>query len=483
MPLPEASLSASLFPILDHLPQGICIIQSDWRVVMWNACMEDWTGIRKEDIIGQPIGQRFSHLNEPQYASRLEMLFSGGPPVTFAPQFHPHLIPCSLPDGTPRFQRAIAKSIPIGEDEQDWYAMLVVEDVTPLTRQVRESHRLRQETLKEMEVRKEAEALLRTSEETFRTVVEAAPSGMVMIDESGVIVLANRLIAHQFGYANDELMGKPIEALIPERFRAQHPAHRATFIEEPRPRSMGAGRDLYGHRKDGTEFPVEIGLTPLVLKGERFVLATVVDITARKREEARLLQYMQDLHRSNQELDEFAYIASHDLKEPLRGIYNFSTILLEDYGQVLEEEGRRRCETLVRLSRRMEDLIESLLYFSRAGRTELAIGPTEMQEVVTGILDSLAIRLEESHVTIRIPRPLPTVQCDRVRVGEIFRNLITNAMKYNDKEEKWIEVGYEEAEPPPSGAQPAALLRVCVLRQRQRHRHPGKTPGQYLQDF
>lgn len=286
----------------------------------------------------------------------------------------------------------------------------------------------------------------------FQSVVEAAPSGMIMIGHDGTIVLTNGLITQQFGYTPDELIGQAIETLIPERFRSNHPSHRTAFLDSPETRSMGSGRDLYGLRKDGTEFSVEIGLNPLTTDDGTFVLASVVDITARKREEATLYQYMDELHRSNQELDDFAHIASHDLKEPLRGISNYSTILLEDYGSTLNEDARSKCETLVRLSRRMEDLIDSLFYFSRVGRTELSLRPTDLHPILDEILDSLDIRLNECGVSVRIPRPLPTIPCDGVRVGEIFRNLITNAMKYNDKTEKWIEIGYVPAGDVPSKA-------------------------------
>ncbi|HEY4591887.1 MAG TPA: ATP-binding protein, partial [Thermoanaerobaculia bacterium] len=143
-------------------------------------------------------------------------------------------------------------------------------------------------------------------------------------------------------------------------------------------------------------------------------------------------------------LDDFAYIASHDLKEPLRGIHNFSSFLLEDYGGKLDGEGRSKLETLMRLTRRMETLIDSLLQYSRLGRVDLAIDRVDLNEIVAEILDSLAISLREEKVDVRVPRPLPAVRADRVRVGEIFHNLIVNAMKYNDKAEKWIEVGWRE---------------------------------------
>ncbi len=167
------------------------------------------------------------------------------------------------------------------------------------------------------------------------------------------------------------------------------------------------------------------------------------ELSERLRAERELEERNTELHRSNQELDDFAYIASHDLKEPLRGIHNFATFLLEDYGEKLNAEGRSKLETLTRLSRRMETLIDSLLQYSRLGRVDLAITDADLNEVVGEVLDSIGIGLSEHQVEVRIPRPLPVVRCDPVRVRELYYNLIVNGMKYNDKPEKWIEIGWE----------------------------------------
>ncbi len=155
----------------------------------------------------------------------------------------------------------------------------------------------------------------------------------------------------------------------------------------------------------------------------------------------------EELHQSNKELDDFAYIASHDLKEPLRGIHNFSNFLLEDYSDKLDDDGRSKLETLMRLTRRMETLIDSLLQFSRLGRVDLAMDRVDLNQVVAEALDSLAITLQEEKVEVRVPHPLPKVRADRARVGEIFANLVVNAVKYNDKSQKWIEIGTRNGSP------------------------------------
>lgn len=166
------------------------------------------------------------------------------------------------------------------------------------------------------------------------------------------------------------------------------------------------------------------------------------DITQRKAVEAKLLHYTWQLERSNQELNDFAYIASHDLKEPLRGLFNHATFLLEDYKDKLDEDGIRRLNRLSQLTRRMEQLINDLLYYSRLGRTELAVRETDPNEIVAEIKQMLDSSMPDHRTSITIPKKMPVIVCDKPRITEVFRNLITNAIKYNDKPERKIEIGF-----------------------------------------
>jgi signal transduction histidine kinase len=150
------------------------------------------------------------------------------------------------------------------------------------------------------------------------------------------------------------------------------------------------------------------------------------------------------LARSNAALDEFAYVTSHDLKEPLRGIHNYAQFLLEDYADRLDDPGREKLLTLTTLSLRMSGLIDALLEYSRVGRTGMNLRKVNLQRLVQEVLESLHVWLVEQDVEVRLPRPLPNEVCDGVWVAEIFRNLITNAAKYNQKSEKWVEIGYED---------------------------------------
>ncbi|PJJ52939.1 ATP-binding protein [Hymenobacter chitinivorans] len=156
---------------------------------------------------------------------------------------------------------------------------------------------------------------------------------------------------------------------------------------------------------------------------------------------ASLVRLNSELERSNDELDSFAYVASHDLKEPLRGIHNYSIFLLEDYAEKLDSEGVGRLQTLVRLSQRMESLLESLLQLSRVGRQEANIEETNVQELVEDLVDLLHPRFEQTRTQVTIVDALPTFRCDAVRVREVFNNLLTNAMRYSNQPEKQIRIG------------------------------------------
>ena len=166
---------------------------------------------------------------------------------------------------------------------------------------------------------------------------------------------------------------------------------------------------------------------------------SILDLLLRNADE--LATVNRELTRSNDELDAFAYVASHDLKEPLRGIYNYSSFLLEDYQAQLDEDGVHKLETLMRLTKRMESLINSLLHFSRLGRIELELAPTPLNDLLEEVVEMLHLSRASEGVEIKVAEGLPILNCDRIQLSELYSNLLSNAIKYNDKEEKRIEVG------------------------------------------
>ena len=171
--------------------------------------------------------------------------------------------------------------------------------------------------------------------------------------------------------------------------------------------------------------------------------SAVIGLVLQKADE--LAQLNSELERSNIELDAFAYIASHDLKEPLRGIHNYSSFLIEDYGEQLDEEGVAKLQTLMRLTQRLEDLIESLLYYSRLGRVELSLETVDLNLLVDEVIDVVEMS-RPGKISFRRRQKLPELACDRNQVSELFANLISNAIKYNDKDEKSLEIGHLKAD-------------------------------------
>ena len=169
----------------------------------------------------------------------------------------------------------------------------------------------------------------------------------------------------------------------------------------------------------------------------------IVDIVLRQAEDLALINV--ELERSNSELDAFAYIASHDLKEPLRGIHNYATFLLEDYGEIIKDDGADKLNTLVRLTKRMESLIDSLLKFSRLGRQELQMSPITLDHLLENVTELFSINPQWENCQILVPKSLPTVLGDRILLEEVFTNLISNAFKYNDQSEKSVEIGWSES--------------------------------------
>lgn len=198
--------------------------------------------------------------------------------------------------------------------------------------------------------------------------------------------------------------------------------------------------DAWKETVQGTALPWKAGEIESVIELRSLLVGVVL------RQSKELAAMNLDLQRSNDELDAFAYIASHDLKEPLRGIYNYANFLMEDYATALDSDGIDKLQTLMRLTQRMDDLINSLLYFSQLGRADTVRQTVNLEELVQQVINTLTITRPQNEVVFRIPQPLPSAECDLARVSELFTNLISNAIKYNNKAEKWVEVGYLESE-------------------------------------
>jgi two-component system sensor kinase FixL len=296
--------------------------------------------------------------------------------------------------------------------------------------------------------RKESEAQLIESEARTRAILAAAVDAIIIIDASGTIESMNAATERLFGYTAEEMVGNNVKMLMPQPYRKEHDGYLHNYTTTGVKKIIGSGREVVGLRKNGDTFPMDLAVSEVAMGGRRLFTGIVRDITARKQSEAELVdaaaalrQRNEDLLRSNQELDSFAYIASHDLKEPLRGIHNYASFLMEDYHDKLDSDGKDKLETLTRLTQRLDGLLDSLLELSRLGRVDFIPAAVDLNVVVQETLDSLTITLQQRKTQVRIPDRLPQVQGDAVLLGEVFRNLITNAMKYNRSDDPWIEIG------------------------------------------
>ena len=220
------------------------------------------------------------------------------------------------------------------------------------------------------------------AEEKFRLAGEACPSGMLIADEAGRIILVNAKIEQMFGYDRADLLGHSVDMLVPQKYRTAHVHNRESYYRKPETRAMGAGRDLRAVRRDGTEFPVEIGLNPINTREGILVLGVIVDITERRAAqeaiakmnaelEERVRARTSELTALNAELESFAYAVSHDLRAPIRAMDGFSQALIEDYAESLDDTATDYLNRIRAGSQRMGNLIDGLLKLSRVARAEL----------------------------------------------------------------------------------------------------------------
>lgn len=284
-----------------------------------------------------------------------------------------------------------------------------------------------------------ADMIQRQLQGLFTVAFESAPYGMLIVDKNGGIVQANPVAAGMFGYSQRELLSMNVDRLVPGRARHDHAALRTSYMKEQTTRPMGADRQVFGCRKDKTEFPAEIGLSPVETGDSSYVFAVIVDVTSRKKTQDELARYTQELERSNNELEQFAYVASHDLQEPLRMVGSYVQLLERRYADKLDSDAREFIAFAIEGANRMHQLINDLLSLSRVGRRGREILPTPSEQALKSAVANLQAAVRNAEATVTSDS-LPEVMADETQLVQLFQNLIANALKFRGKDSPHVHV-------------------------------------------
>jgi len=393
--------------VVEGSPAGMVMVNRAGKIVLVNAQVEKLFGYGRKELIGQVVEALVPERFRKQHPDNRAEFFAAPSPRSMGVGRDLYAL---RKDGT-EFPVEIGLN-PIDTSE----GKMVMASIIDITERKR-------------------------AEERSRLVVEASPTGMVMVNRSGTILLVNAQIEKLFGYPRTELLGRAIEVLVPERFRVVHPDHRASFFSAPRPRAMGGGRDLYALRKDGTEFPVEIGLNPIETSSGVLVMASVIDITERKAAEAeikrlnaeleqRVAERTAQLEAAVKELEAFSYSVSHDLRTPLRHLVGFTELLTKNIGTNLDPQNSKYLETIREAARKMGTLIDDLLSFARIGRSELTMTQFPLGSLLQEVIEAAKLDIKDRTVHWKVAT-LPEVTADRQLLKLVITNLIDNAVKYS----------------------------------------------------
>lgn len=280
-----ATTSSQIFLLLDTLPVGVLVLAPDMSVLFWNNLLTEWTGVHREQIVGRPVSDLYPSLGSVRNTERILPIFDGGPPVIFSPQLHPHLIPSFRADGQKRIQQTTVTPLVIDDAV---YALASIQDVTDLMLTVQENRRLQQLAINDIEERKIIEAALQESSEKVRSIVDTAVEAILVINTDNIVEEFNPAAERIFGYRADEVIGNYVSMLMPEPYHSHHDEYVGHYLRTGQARIIGIGREVTGLRKNGTTFPMRLGVSEMHVGNKVLFTGILNDITGQKQLEEQL---------------------------------------------------------------------------------------------------------------------------------------------------------------------------------------------------
>jgi PAS domain S-box-containing protein len=377
---------------------AILMLDPEGRVATWNAGAERIKGYRSEEIIGQHFSRFYTteDLERGKPARGLKVAAEQG--------------------------RFIDEGWRVRKDGSRFWASLVV---TAL-------HDTQGHLVGFSKITRDLTAH-RRAEEKFRGLLESAPDAMVIVNSEGKIVLVNAQVEKLFGYKRDQLLGEKVEKLMPERFRDRHPAHRIGFFGNPNARPMGSGFELFGVRQDGTEFPIEISLSPLHTEEGVLVSGAIRDVTDRKRTQELLVHAKEDAERASKFKDQFLSTMSHELRTPLNAVLGFSDLLADERYGPLNDRQQRYVAHIHTGGKHLLKLISDILDLSKieAGRMELSREDVTVASAFGEVISALyPLAEKKSQALLQQVESNLLVHADPMRFKQVLMNLAGNAIKF-----------------------------------------------------